>query len=466
MFFSHNYFAQDCTCLDSYKWLKNTFEENDAGFDYILKQKGQQAYNQHNERIESSVKELKVNLDCAAKLLEWLFFFRQGHIGISVLDPKISSPEKPLSTSDERITITEASLIKKLSGNNNPSYEGIWQNDSYKVGVIKREGKYLGFILDSDNPNWEKGMIKFELKQLENVNYEAVYYMGDHSIQKFKDVTLTEDIILEMGFVSFSRIFPKLSKSKELERYVKIMGASSPHVQQLTSKTLLLRIPDFSWSKKQAIDSVLSANKALIYSTENLIIDIRNNGGGSDMSYDSILPIIYTNPIRLIGMEMLSTELNNQRMKDFINNPDFPENQKGRMRDALVQLEANLGEFVNLDSTIVDEVTFDKISDFPKKVGILINEGNGSTSEQFLLAAKQSTKVKLFGTTTTGALDISNMNFVKGPCEHFGLSYGLSKSYRIPDMAIDGKGISPDYFIDKSIPKYGWIDYTLNVLEQ
>ena len=39
-----------------------------------------------------------------------------------------------------------------------------------------------------------------------------------------------------------------------------------------------------------------------------------------------------------------------------------------------------------------------------------------------------------------GVLDISNMHFVKSPCGKIELGYCLSKSYRIPEMAIDGKG--------------------------
>ena len=83
-----------------------------------------------------------------------------------------------------------------------------------------------------------------------------------------------------------------------------------------------------------------------------------------------------------------------------------------------------------------------------------------------MLAAKQSKKVKLFGTTTFGALDISNMNFVKSPCNEFELGYCLSKSFRIPNMAIDNKGIQPDYFLEDEIEEYNWVDYVTKILDQ
>jgi C-terminal processing protease CtpA/Prc len=96
---------------------------------------------------------------------------------------------------------------------------------------------------------------------------------------------------------------------------------------------------------------------------------------------------------------------------------------------------------------------------------VLIDSSNGSTAEQFLLSAKQSQKVKLFGHTTAGVLDISNMHQTTSPSGAFTLHYSLTKSLRIPHMAIDGVGIQPDYYIDDKIPLYEWISHTQSALE-
>ncbi len=96
---------------------------------------------------------------------------------------------------------------------------------------------------------------------------------------------------------------------------------------------------------------------------------------------------------------------------------------------------------------------------YPKQVGIIIDGDVGSTAEQFVLAARQSKKVKFFGTPTFGALDISNMYSTKDPCNEYELGYCLSHSRRIPQYILDDRGLRPDYFISNEIAGFKWVTY-------
>jgi len=123
------------------------------------------------------------------------------------------------------------------------------------------------------------------------------------------------------------------------------------------------------------------------------------------------------------------------------------------------QLQKELGAFVpsnNGKPTIYERKV---VYEYPKNVGIIINRECASSAEQFLLNARQSEKVKLFGVNTWGCLDISNMIFAVSPCEEFTLGYGMSRSKRIPEQAIDEIGISPDYYIDETVPQYKWVEF-------
>ncbi|MCW3464778.1 S41 family peptidase [Chitinophaga nivalis] len=451
-----------CDCAGSFKWVKETFEKNDAGFRYALEQKGVDAYQQFNKAIQARINKATTREACAAVMREWLQFFRKEHHGIIPVD------DAPVATATntsawETLPVSEAEVKQQISSAGAASFEGIWSTGAYKLAIIKKGNSYKGVILTSANKNWKPGEVKLKISG----DSSGVFYMGDRSPKTFNTVVCYGKNTLQLSNIFLSRVYPVWEDDPSIQLYAKVMTASEPFLQQLSAQTILLRIPTFDDAQKKLIDSVLLANDQLLKRTPNLIIDIRNNGGGSDGSFFGILPLIFTNPIRIVNMEFLSTPLNNKRMEAFLSNPGISDGDKTEIKDALKKLNDHLGEFVNLDSgRIVSEQKPDTIFPFPKNVGIIINKGNGSTAEQFLLAARQSKKVKLFGVTTEGVLDISNTYIVDSPDKQFKLRYCLSKSLRIPDLTIDGKGIMPDYYIDKSIPPTKWLDYVTGILEQ
>lgn len=461
-------FAQNCNCSSNFEWVKKTFEDNDAGFQYAIDRKGKFAYEAHKQDFAQKVKKIKDPILCQKTLVEFLNFFRSGHLEIYPIEPENTNQNpqnKQITLAKwETIAIDVPDFEKYLATKKEMDFEGVWETGSYTIGIKKQSSSYKGFIIKSANENWKEKEIKLEIN-LDKKN--AIYFMGDRSSVKTSNLQLIENKYLQINKIRLKRVLPKVEVAENIEQYFKIMDTEKPFIISLNTTTLLFRIPTFGDSKVE-IDSLIAANKDKITSTENLIIDIRNNGGGNDRNYKEILPFLYTNPIKVVGMTMLSTKLNNQRMMDFITDPKygFDEKEKKEFKTNYDTLQKHIGEFVDLDGIKISTEKLDKIYAYPKNVGIIINEKNGSTAEQFLLAAKQSKKVKLFGSTTAGVLDISNMYFIKSPCKEFYLGYSLSKSYRIPDMAIDGKGIMPDYYLDKEIKDYDWIEYVSKILNQ
>lgn len=470
-------YAQDCSCADNYTWLKETFAENDAGFQMVIDQKGVEEYQKHCDSYAVKVKGISDREQCAEVLLSWLRFFRNGHLWLGTNDEMTDNEVEKGEQAEEiikRFSDWETYPYKKKEFNSyvsslaEPGLEGIWSNPPYQLGVKKVDDQYIGFVLEADGVYWRQSQVKFKIFE-ENGSLSAVYYMRNHSEEQFDEVRLTGNNFLQMGFVTLKRIAPVFQPNEidlVMERYYKFESSAVPLFEKLNDKTTVLRIPSFSYSEKKLIDSLIEINWELITNTENLIIDLRNNGGGSDAAFSKILPIIYTNPVRTVGVAFLSTPLNNERMAGFVNDTEWSDEERKWAAEALAKLNEHIGEFVNLDSSVVSVETLDTIYPYPKNVGVLINEGNASTTEQFLLAARQSKKVKLFGATTAGVLDVSNMHFVDSPCKDLKLGYGLTVSMRIPEMAVDDIGIQPDYYIDKTIPDYNWIDFVEGVLSQ
>ena len=459
--------AQDCDCTSKYQWVKETFENNDAGFAYAVAKKGKQAYNYHNVRIEEQVKKATSLSECVTLLDNWLLFFRSGHLGIGITENaklgERKSSEQPEKIEEYPIQLDEFKTY--LDHKENHDYEGIWETSVYKIAIKKVGNNYIGSIVASGTDTWKKDQVKLKFSIAEDKK-TATFFMRDHSAREFNTISLTGKNRLHIGPFSLNRIYPVLEEDKIFKNYYTFLDSNKPYLEELNKSTLYLRIPSFQGNQKKYIDSVLQVHKTKILSTENLIIDIRNGTGGSDSSYKGLLSYLYTNPIREVGVAFLSTALNNERMLDLVSNPmwDLSDEQKEWAKKSYGKLQQKIGEFVVLSETSVNTIALDTIHAYPKQVAIIINQNNGSTDEQFLLAAKQSKKVKLFGTTTQGVLDISNMHHVVSPCKEIILNYALSKSLRLPDFAIDEIGIQPDYFIDKDIPSYKWVTHVIKLL--
>lgn len=454
--------ATTFNCSDEFKWLKTTFEQNDAGFNYAVSNKGEDLYASHNTITANAVKQATDIEQCHAVMRDWLSFFRSGHIGLS-----IHTSNSAEQTYSSEIHSFDLSAFKAhLKNKSEVDLEGIWRFSSYTV-ALRKEGDVLkGYITESTNPDWKIGQVKLEIHSAEDSSMRAVFYMGDHSAYHIEHITELgkNAIMLGNNFIVMSRDMPRQESQPEMKRYVRLLQAEHPSFERLSNNTVLLRIPSFNHGYKAQIDAVIKENQPLIHNTPNLIVDIRGNGGGSDASYASLLPILNTNPITTVGVTFLSTPLNNARMEGFKNHPHLNDDEKQWAKKGYDVLQQHIGEFVNLGDAISVE-TFDAVQPFPSNVAVLIDGNNGSTAEQFLLAAKQSKKVKLFGKTTAGVLDISNMYQTTSPSGHFTLHYGLSKSLRIPDMAIDGKGIQPDFYFNDTVENHQWISRTQRILE-
>jgi C-terminal processing protease CtpA/Prc len=212
-----------------------------------------------------------------------------------------------------------------------------------------------------------------------------------------------------------------------------------------------------------------------ITSTPNLIIDIRNNSGGQDEYYQLLADLLYTNPYTSKGVEWYSTKNNIKMYEDAIKNGDIRNGEEGiRWTNSLLnEMKKNIGGFVihpmiGADTTVKN----DTIYNYPKRVGIIINEGNASSAEQFLLTAKESSKVILFGNyNTAGVLDYSNTISENFPSNKYKLTFPMTRSRRLPDNPIDNIGIPPDIYIPYPASKQlfdrldQWVYFVKNYLE-
>src|SRR6056297_3052788 len=153
--------AQNCDCYTKYQWVKETFENNDAGFEYAVTTKGKQAYNYHNARIEEQIKKATYLSECVTLLDNWLLFFRSGHLGIGITENAIlgepKSSEQPEKIEEYPIQLDEFKTY--LDHKENHDYEGIWETGVYQIAIKKKGNNYIGSIVASGTDTWKKDQV-------------------------------------------------------------------------------------------------------------------------------------------------------------------------------------------------------------------------------------------------------------------------------------------------------------------
>lgn len=449
-------YGQQCDCNSEFQWLKNTIEDNDAGFQSVVKEKGIEYYQFYNNFYEQKVKNVTDLMKCTDLLKSWLKFFRKEHLYLYPI------AETGLSSFPKR-EINIENLKLELEKKDYDFLEGIWEIGDYEVAIAKENKQTIGVIINTSNPNWEKGQIKFILN--ENLN-DGIFFLGDklHTPKNIENIEyLTKGILILDNFY-LKRNYPKHDFSKEELDFLFEMSSTNPFFKQIDENTNYLRVPSFDFAKKDEISDLVDINLKELTSKDNLIIDLRGNGGGADVSFFPLLKILYTNPIVSMGIERLSSKINNESLKEELDFTQMSKDDVEWYTEKINELENNIGKFVDVEGVKFMTNKFDTIYSQPNNIAILIDKNCASSTEEFLLMAKQSKKVKLFGHPTSGALDISNLNEVISPTKSFKLYYGTTKSIR-ENYKIDDVGIQPDFYLHKYIFKHNWVKYVRDLIE-
>lgn len=453
-----------CNCNDALQKIILKIESEYPGFD--IKTKDKLLYNSVKESSTKLALENKNPSECLDILKAYTEFFKDRHIWV-LPNEYLSQQNTTSKTAETKISKPANIDLKRFKKDilTKPNqFEGIWKDDNYEIGVKKvNQNEYIGFIIKADPKYWKPNEIKFRLF----ADGTCEYYMQDRSVQKGKYKIYDASILFFDALKSsFTKQLPAATLNQE-EIKDKINEINGFYVKKLTPRTTLIKLPNFSEVFLEAIEAMLEKNKKLIENSEFLIIDVRDNSGGTDNAYSSILPYISTNPIRSVGVEYLSSESfirNSQKYlqgleKDSIKNKDRIDD----LRKRIVLLKENLGKYVNFSDKKVNIENINYAPKSPSQIVVLANNRTASAAENFLLRTKQSKKVKIMGIPSSGVLDYANAMFFEYGCDNYKLVMPTYRSFRLPDYPIDNIGVQPDIYLDTSISD--WVKYAVDYLE-
>jgi len=353
--------------------------------------------------------------------------------------------------------------------------EGIWIGYRGSFAVKKELHKYIAISIDLRG--YEKNQIIFEAIGKKNNEFDLTTYRNNRGFKPRQEEAslLLNNSVLEIH--NDTRFVRKTANKKAdmafLLSYIPIHpnGLNTYSVAlSLNDSTFYLRVPGFSTN---TANDLVEKHWNEITTRPNLIVDIRNNGGGQDNYYKRLAELIYTNPYESKGVEWYSTKGIIEDWEDAIKKVHIKKGGEEWANVLLKKIKEKVGGFVIHPFHEGDtKIERDTVYSYPKNVGIIINSGNASSAEQFLLTAKNSSKVILFGNeNTAGVLDYSNITPKELPSGKYKLWLPATRSRRLPDHPIDNIGIAPDIHIplEPTLQLFDrlddWVYFVKNYLE-
>jgi hypothetical protein len=447
---------QQCDCMSNFNFMVEKIKNNYVGY----ADKVTAANNKEFTHFTDSCKKVAATGDqhtCLQVMRTWLRFFKDYHTSVSInSDPSNYNTIRSIFANTEKVPLSEKQFrayLDKNAGKLDP-IEGIWEEEyhSYRVGFIrdvKKPGKeFAGFILKADSIFWMPGQVKARVQKSKN-SYKMVYFLNrDHASFK-PSITLNAKSFNAGNFGTWYKVFPQKDSAA-----INFAARGGPSFRVIDSRNCLLVLPSFHLEYKDDIDSLIAANQNIIKSTDNLIVDLRNNGGGSVLCYEKLMPFIYTNPIISEGASVLATADNVKSVYD-TDYPNISDSMKAVFKKEEAELRAHLGQLYNLWPA--DTLRMDTVYPYPRHVSVIMNENSASSAEMFVLSARQSSKVKLYGQHSMGAVDYSDAAISDMPCNQYLLRYSTSKTNRLPKQVIDYVGIQPDVVIPDTVTD--WVKY-------
>jgi C-terminal processing protease CtpA/Prc len=239
-------------------------------------------------------------------------------------------------------------------------------------------------------------------------------------------------------------------KRYEIEPYV-----PKYTLEKLQDDLLLMTLTDFT--NPDAINQLIKDHVEELDQSQQLIIDVRVNRGGSDSAYFSLLPYLFEE--RFVNLSDKSesrmlfncTERNYQlavkELDEILKSVKDPNMQKV-LRVFRNGWEKHRGKgFVPFDFSEVAEQVIFKGKASPKQVIVLTDVTCGSAGDSFVELCKTSAKVTVIGRPTAGLNDYSNLVGMKWK-DTFELWYPTSRLTRIDKgEGMTNVGILPDIYI-------------------
>ena len=391
--------------------------------------------------------------DCIFVLRELTDWFRDGHL--FVFQNPTLTPEQSdrLAAAAEVRAIDEAALRADLArrARRLDPVEGIWYAPGYRIGIVPDtaggRGAFVGIVLASDSARWKPGHVKVRLRRNRDGAYRTTLYADDHS-RRDTDGRLYRNMLLNMQPMTWGRAFPLAAHEAGT---LDSVDPLRPTLRLAGRDAVVVSVPSHDPKYRAVLDSLVTRHRAELLSRPFLLIDIRGDLGGGAMTTAPLVPFLATReqrpPIGPSGPSTVVASADNIRYFGRGWNPDSIAERMAAAPGRLMPLMR--------DETLGTPLGADTIHAMPTRAAVLMDRGVASAGEAFLLQARKSTKVTLYGDNSWGMIDYQSVNVVRLACRPRGILFGypmIAASNTLPAGGLNAKGIPPDVRVPRNAP--------------
>ncbi len=428
-----------CACDKDFAFVVHYLENHYSGFQDNVTDENGLAYQQLKAKLHEKSQQALSETNCLVLLKEYTGFFKDNHLEVRfrakpVVDEKSEATVQLFKASSvfksrERVDYDSVQMREYLQQSED-ELEGIYENAVYQFAVVRNPTEfrdYYGVITESKTALWEIGQIKCEIKRTSPTSFQTVVFQRNHSVTI--GTIDSGDPILAM-FSDIKKVFPNsASLSAESNHHLAPAG-SWFQFKVLDDSTTYLHIKTFDGSLKRKLDSAMNKVLPIIKQKPNLLLDIRNNGGGSDHNWRILAEYIYTDPFPNDVTEYYCTpeiiKRHEERLAEMQRN--ISAYGWGVVKYSKIKLKkfkkAPTGTFLPFESTIPwyarrfvvsNKYAQRKVHATPRKIILMYNRNTASAAEGLILNALHSKKVLTFGENSAGAITFGDISTVNTP---------------------------------------------------
>lgn len=404
-------------------------EKNYAGFSTKVTSKNVDKYNKFKKKILAKPKSTN---DCIELLYEYVAFFSDPHLIIT--------------ENKSKFEILDSTQINPFKQKNDPIL-GNWYSelDRATVAFTKIKKRYIGYVISSTDTALKKGTIIYNLKKISSKSYRGISY-NKYGQKIIYESTVNGDNLVVRSLETLTRI------KKNVHPKIKFLA------EEINDSVYYLKFASFSLYYKSQCDSLIETNRSAIEHHKYLVVDIKDNHGGSIYSFRKLFDYIYTNPTGYVSGAYWASEDNIKKVVESLEElqKEGDSSEINSLKQFLEQLNNNKGRFYFEPP---DTTRRSKIYNFPQKVIFLINENTASAAEMLIIMALQNNKTVIAGAKTHGASDYLEPQFYYLCNRRYMVGIPWVKRSRLEyKYDIDGIGIKPAINLS-GIKEEDWLKY-------